>query len=250
VAPTLPPTTLERWARRTAIFDQMLSRAFPGGDAPPTLRAQLEEIRGMLGTIQGLRTQGLVEQRKLETLDHEARENRARLGHAMHVLAEDLSTARTAARAAEAEVAPYFDAEAQAETEAKQAYERLAEAGGLRPPKDPAPAARRLLRELADDLDRWELAQGASEKARTWLESKRQEVSDLDFQVKSMRQVLENTENSLAATKEASERSLLDSGRAVEEHEQRLLARAATYCEALRPRPELGDLFQQLEAQH
>lgn len=249
-APTLPPTTLERWARRTAIFDQMLTRAFPGGDAPPALRAQLEEIRGMLGTIQTLRSRGLAEQRKLEALDHEARETRARLGHAMHVLAEDLSTARTAARSAEAEVAPYFSAESKAEADAKDAYERLAQAGGLRPPKEPSSEIRGLLRELADDLDRWQLAQGASEKARTWLESKRQEVSDLDFQVKSMREVLENTETTLAATKAVSEAALMESGRAVEDFEQRLLTRASTYCEALRPRAELGDLFQLLETQH
>ncbi|MCA9579376.1 MAG: protein kinase [Sandaracinaceae bacterium] len=249
VAPTLPPTTLERWARRTAIFDQMLSRAFPGGDAPPALRAQLEEIREMLRAIQQLRTQGLGEQRKLEALDHEARETRARLGHAMHVLAEDLSSARTAARSAEADVTPYFTAESQAEAGAKDAYERLASAGGLRPPKEPSGEIRRLLRELADDLDRWELAKGASEKARAWLEGKRREVSDLEFQVKSMREVLENTEGTLAASKAASETALMESGRTVEEHEQRLLTRAATYCEALRPRPELGDLFQQLEHQ-
>ena len=71
----------------------------------------------------------------------------------------------------------------------------------------------------------------------------------LGSEVKSMREVLENTETTLATTKQVSERSLVESGRAVEEHEQNLLARAATYCEALRPRPELGDLFQQLEAQ-
>ncbi|MBK6576256.1 MAG: serine/threonine protein kinase [Sandaracinaceae bacterium] len=249
VAPTLPPTTLERWARRTAIFDQMLTRAFPGGDAPAALRAQLEEIREMLRTIQNLRTRGLGEQRKLETLDHEARENRARMGHAMHVLAEDLSSARTAARSAETDVAPYFTAEKQAETAVTEAYERLAAGGGLRPPKDPAGDVQRLLRELADGLDRWQLARGASEKARAWLDGKRQEVTDLDFQVKSMREVLERTETTMSANKAASEQALMDSGRAVEDFEQRLLVLAGHYCEGLRMRPELGDLFQQLETQ-
>ena len=65
-----------------------------------------------------------------------------------------------------------------------------------------------------------------------------------------MREVLENTEVTLSASKAASESTLMASGRTVEEHEQRLLTRAASYCEALRPRPELGDLFHQLENQH
>jgi serine/threonine-protein kinase len=249
VAPTLPPTTLERWARRTAIFDQMLLRAYPAGDAPAPLRTQLEEIRELLRTIQNLRTQGLGEQRKLETLDHEARESRARMGHAMHVLAEDLSSARTAARSAEVDVAPYFAAEKQAEAACTEAYERLAAGGGLRPPKDPAGDVRRLLRELADSLDRWHLARGGSEKAQAWLEGKRQEVADLDFQVKSVREVLERTEATMSHTKAAAEATLIESGRAVEGAEQRLLVLAGHYCEGLRMRPELGELFQQLETQ-
>jgi hypothetical protein len=146
-------------------------------------------------------------------------------------------------------VAPYFTAEKQAETAVTEAYERLAAGGGLRPPKDPAGDVQRLLRELADGLDRWQLARGGSEKARAWLEGKRQEVTDLDFQVKSMREVLERTETTMTANKAASEQALMDSGRAVEDFEQRLLVLAGHYCEGLRMRPELGDLFQQLETQ-
>ncbi len=249
VAPTLPPTTLDRWARRTVIFDQMLARAYPNGSAPAALTGQLAEIRQMLSTVQTLRAQGLAEQRKLETLDHEAKENRSRMGHAVHTLGEDLSSARSAARAADSEVAPYFAAEKEAAEAAQDAYQRLADIGGLKPPSDPSGPVQRLLRELADDLDRWQLTQGASEKARAWLEAKQREVKDLEFQVQSMRDVLERTETSMATTKAASEHSLLESGQAVERIEQQLLEVAGRYCEALRPRAELGDLFQQLEAQ-
>ena len=249
VAPTLPPTTLERWARRTAIFDQMLTRAYPGGDAPPALRAQLEEIREMLRTIQNLRTRGLGEQRKLETLDHEARENRARMGHAMHVLAETCRAPAPRPAARRPTWRPISRPKSRVRPPPTKPMSASPPRVACAPRRTPPATCSACCASWPTASDRWQLARGASEKARAWLEGKRQEVTDLDFQVKSMREVLERTETTMSANKAASEQALMDSGRAVEDFEQRLLGLAGHYCEALRMRPELGDLFQQLETQ-
>jgi serine/threonine-protein kinase len=247
VAPTLPPTTLERWARRTALFDQMLGRAFPGGGAPRPLLALLAEIRGDLARIHELRQQGLGEQRKLEALEGEARDGRARLGHAVHTLAQDLSRSRAEVRQAGAGVAPYFEADRQAEGAYRAAYQKLAARGGFREQDAPSAEMVALLRDGADALDRWLLSRGAADKARRWVEAKEREVSDLEYQVRILRGQLENMESEYDVSRQASELTLARAGREAQALEQSLIAKATRFCEDLRGRHELGDLFRLLE---
>ncbi len=179
-APTLPPTTLERWARRAVLFDQMLRRAYPNG-APPEAESQLGLIRDSLNQIQGLRSTGLAAQRELEGVEREAQDARARLGRAVHTLAEDLSKAREAER-----------------------------------------------------------------KAKAWLEAKAAEVHDLDFQVKILREQLEKSEAHHDGLRARAESALVDGGRELEQREQRLMEISGSFCEGLRGRAELEDLFAQL----
>lgn len=102
VAPTLPPTTLERWAGRTAIFDEMVRRAYPVGP-PAELGSRLADMRAALARVGSLRGEGLSMQRRLDVVESEARETRERLGYAMQRVGEGLSRAREAMRRAEAD---------------------------------------------------------------------------------------------------------------------------------------------------
>jgi len=245
--PTLPPTTLERWGRRTAIFDQMLGRAFGGAHAPPELADLLGEIREALERIHGLRSAGLKEQRKIDAAESAAKEARARLGFAVQSLAEDLSQARESARAARGEVTPYFTAEDQARASYGRSLDRLREAGGYREMTEPEPQLVRAIRELADAVDRWQLAHDAAAKARKWVDAKEGEVRDLDYQVKMLRQNLERSEEGFQATRDAAEAVLVDMEKQAVVVEQSLVGLATRFCDALRPRQELGDLFDKLE---
>lgn len=249
VAPTLPPTTLERWARRTAIFEQMLNRAYPAGDAPPDLRQLLEAIRNSLTHIHNLRSEGLREQRQLEQLQNDTRDQRARLGYAVQSLAEDLSQTRDAARRAKAEVAPYFEADDNAHASYRAAHSALQSRGGCQEVATPSEALVRAWREVTETLDRWLLASGAAQKARRWVDSKDEAVRDLEFQVDALRQQLERSEGEFDQKKAASESILVTKGNEVTSREQELFERATELATALRTRQELGDLFAQLESE-
>ncbi len=246
VAPTLPPTTLEKWAGRIAIFDQMVARAFPTG-APPDLMRLVEGLRGTLRRVQEIRSEGLKEQRKLEELETQARDNRARLGFAVQSLAEDLSQAREAARAATAEVSPYFDAEAQGRNAYTQAHQKLMELGGYKQMERPDESYAKALREVADAMDRWSLSTGAADKARKWVKAKEDEVQDLEFQVKALRGNLERLEGKYLLEKQSSEQLLVKGGAEAQECEKQLMTMASALADQLRVKRELRDLFAQLE---
>jgi serine/threonine-protein kinase len=246
-APTLPPTTLERWAQRTALFDRMLSRAYPGGDAPPAQVQALAEIRRILARVHELRRTGLEAQRKLEHMEAQAREGRERLGHAVHVLAEDLSKAREAARDAHKEVQPYFDAEQSARGSYAAAHEKLLALGGGALLEEPTSAAAAAAREMAEGLDRWVLAKGAAEKAHRWVDAKEREVADLEFQVGALRAQLERLESHHEDERATAEETLRAHGEETDRLEKRLTELGSTFVEPLRTRRDLGDLFARLE---
>ena len=245
-APTLPPTTLERWARRTALFDQMMQTAF-GASPPADMHRLLESIRGTLRRVHEIRSEGLKEQRKLEEFERTARDNRARLGFAVQSLAEDLSQSREAARAALGEVKPYFDGEAQAKAAYDTAHARLEQSGGYRVLESPDETIAKILRDVADALDRWSLAKGAADKARRWVESKQREVEDLEFQVKALRQQLERSETQYDEQRRGAEELLVKGGAEAQEKEEQLIKLAGAFCDQLRTRSELRDLFRRLE---
>ncbi|MEM6954896.1 MAG: protein kinase [Myxococcota bacterium] len=246
VAPTLPPTTAERWARRAVIFDEMLRAVYPAG-APAEVATLLEGVRDALRTMTEARTAGLQEQRTLEALEGEARESRARLGHAVQSLGEDLSAARENVRSAESEVKPYLDAEANALLAYEQAHGRLEAGGGYRRLREPTAGMAKALRDVAEAIERWELSNGAAEKARRWLEGRHEAVRDLEFQVKALRGQLARTENEYAEKRASFEARLGEAGSLVGAQEQRMLESARLLCDRLRSHPAAQPHFQRLE---
>jgi serine/threonine-protein kinase len=248
-AATLPPTTLERWARRAAVFEQMIRRAYPTSAPPPELARALDELKAVIARINELRVAGLREQRKLEAMEQNARDARTRLGHAVDTLGVDLSQARQALQSARQEVTPYFDADARARAAYVAAHERLAKSGFAGGVTTPTAEAAQRFREVAEALDHWVLSSVAAEKARRWLESKEREVQDLEFQVQALRAQRERVERQYESERELIEQMLQANGREIASADQRLMALGSAIVEPLRLRAsELGDLFAELES--
>ena len=178
----LPAVTLERWGRRSVVFEQMLRRAYPDTTPPAAALAALAEVREVLGRIASLRTTGLRRERQLEQLDASDLVARDQLGHAVQVLGEDLSHAREATRLL---------------------VERLA--------------------------------------------AKQRELADLDFQLSALREKLATQVEQTEQARAAADADLATKGAEVARLEQSLLGVATRFCEPLRGRPEVADLFAELE---
>jgi serine/threonine-protein kinase len=92
-AKTLPPVAIDRWVKRTAVFDEMLTAAF-GEERPGDLVGQLNEVKGLVREISEIRARAVEEQRALESIEARGRDTRQRFGHAVDALGIDLSKAR------------------------------------------------------------------------------------------------------------------------------------------------------------
>jgi serine/threonine-protein kinase len=246
VAATLPPTTLELWTSRTAILEEMFRRVYPTGQLPPQTAAELGELRGTIARMHDLRTSGLREQRKLEQMEVQAKEGRQRLGHAMAVLGEDLSTARVAHRAAEHQVKPHLEPAAQWAAHWKTVFGRIGQ-GGFSESMQPSVAAEQLLKDAHDAMQKWRQAEEGSHKARTWLEGQGQAVRDLEFQTEALRAQLERLESTYEDGRRSIEDALTATGRELDGLDRRLTEIGSHLVGPMRQRPDLGDLIQRLE---
>src|SRR6266536_286696 len=121
---SLPPVAIDRWAKRTEVFEQMLARAF-GGTAPPELSRMLGEVKTLVRAVAEFRVESAAEQRKLEGLEARGRDGRQRFGFAVDALGIDASKAREEARAAHAEVVPFTKATVDARAVALAARDEI-----------------------------------------------------------------------------------------------------------------------------
>ncbi len=246
-ARTLPPTTLERWARRAAVFEQMLARAYPGAAPPAELAQALVALKRVIAQINELRAAGLKEQRKLDVLDTSVREARTRLGHAVDTLGVDLSSAREAARGARPEVQPHFDADRLAREAYVATHSRLIEAGwhlGVAAPTAEIAAA---FRATADALAQWQHTHATAEKAQRWVEARDRAVTDLEFQVEALRAQRQRVEDTHEQEQDAIDARLIAHGRQIGALDEELMRLGERLAAPLRPRTDLGGLFVELE---
>ena len=136
-----------------------------------------------------------------------------------------------------------------------EVQQRLAErriegtAGGGMVQNQPRADLTSAARELADSLDRWDLAQGAADKARRWLEAKEREVSDLEFQVGALRAQLEKLEESYDERRGVAEEELRTHGEETQTLEARLTELGAAFVQPLSSRTDLIDLFARLQSE-
>ncbi|MBI2391039.1 MAG: protein kinase [Deltaproteobacteria bacterium] len=246
-AATLPPVTLDRWARRLTVFEQMLQRAYPSG-APADQRSTLESVKKVVTEIASLRGSSVEDQRKLEGLEGRQREGRERFGRAVDALGVDASKAREVARAAREGVDPYTKAVSQARDLAQKTHGEILHWEGRCGFNAPYAELSDSYRKMADVVDHWLKTYDLEKQAVAWAEAKEQEVQDLDFQIQELRAQLGKFEQSLEQEHAQLEAKVSAAGKRAGELEEALLELATRFCAPLRTKPELAALFTELEA--
>ena len=221
---------LDGWSERVRVYAQMLARAFPGG-APSALAAQGAELQGTVARLRRLQGRSAELSERSREAAAELQQARERLGHAVEVLARDLSERRR--EAGRALVPGGFVG---GWADAYRAALALAVELDMREPDRPSEDGRAALR---DALAAYE----------GWLESTQDEVlHDLEFQLSVLRSTLEKREREAQDERARITVTLTEIGHERGALESALLALAQELESALRPRAELAALFARLDA--
>lgn len=244
---TLPPASIDRWARRTLIFEQMLAKAH-GPKPPPEARELLTTIQRRVREISVVRADAVKEQRKLTALETKLREGRQRFGTAVEGLGVDASKARELARAAHE----------QAETVAKRTAQLRKQAQDLHPDiivwegrcafEEPYLQLADAYRRTADAVEAWHQARQRDLEAEKKAKELEGVVSDLEYQIGELRAGLSRLEKSSEQERETIEKRSTELGQKAEAMEHELMELATNFCEPMRAVAGLAPLFQQLES--
>jgi len=246
-ARTLPPVAIDRWVKRTSLFEQMLDIAFPG-ERPSQLNHLLAEVKELVRQISELRAKAVTEQRAIEAIEARGREIRQRLGHAVDALGVDASKARDETKAALAGAAALtIDLDRPARELQRKVLEVIRWEGRsafVEPYRELSVA----YRECADIVDYWLSAKQRLAEAEARVAARRGEVEDLEFQIRELRSVLAKNEEELEREEGDRRKIVSELGPRADDLEALLLERATRFCTPLRARRELSPLFHELES--
>jgi serine/threonine-protein kinase len=243
---TLPPVALDRWAHRTTVFEQMLTRAF-GTASPPDLVKLLGRVKQLVGKVAEVRAEGVAEQRKLEAIEQKEREGRQRFGFAMDALGLDASAARQQARASQESIVQIQGQIEQIATGSKEAFREMTFWEGRFAFREPSRQLSAAYRAAADVIDHWYELRQQEKSIQGQSEERERMVADLDYQIRELRAAMANFEQSVGAEKAAQQGIITELGQRGDALDAELVNLASLFCAPLRSRPELGAFFKELE---
>ncbi|MGD0675537.1 MAG: serine/threonine-protein kinase [Polyangiaceae bacterium] len=242
-----PGIVVEQWKRRVVVFELMAARAY--GPRPPAEQEQwLAEIRLLVRQIDEVRKASAKEQRILETIEARGREGRQRLGFAVDALGLDASKAKEDARAARARTDALARKVGEAARLYDEAHDELLSWEGRSAQTEPYPQLAEAHRTCAAAMDGWLAAKNQAREATEAVDAKDRTVDDLDYQIAQLRSALASHEQGIDRDRDAARRRAVELDALADQTEGRLLQLASAFCAPLRTRPDLGLLFQSLEA--
>ncbi|MBI5535030.1 MAG: protein kinase [Deltaproteobacteria bacterium] len=244
---SLPPTALDRWARRILTFEQMLRTAY-GPSPPAAMRRLVDRIREQVDDVRFLRSQEAAEQDKLEVIEAREREGRQRFGFAADALGVDVSRARNEARQAHldaAAAASHSTLHASRLRQLQSEIRALEEQAGAGAPPDGLAVA---YRSAADEIDAWQRTLLETASMRQRADQADRIVVDLEYQIQELRAGLTRLEQSSERERAQVEATVIELGRRAETLQNDLLQLATELCTPLRSFPALAPMFLELEA--
>jgi len=246
-AKTLPPVAIDQWVKRTAVFERMLAKAYLGA-RPLDLEQLFSDVKRLVLEIGDLRAKAIADQRTLESIEARGRETRQRFGHAVDALGIDASKARDELKAALARAAPAQATLAASRQTMKAAMAEILLWEGRSGMQEPYRELATAYRAAADLTDNWLLAKAEAATAEREAAARKTEVDDLEFQIKELRAALAAQSEGQEREEENFQRGVSEAGKRADELDRELLELASRFCAPLRMRPELTDLFHELEA--
>jgi serine/threonine-protein kinase len=195
-----------------------------------------------------MRFESIAEQRKLEGLESRGRDGRQRFGFAVDALGVDASKARDEARVARTAVAPFSEKVTEAKQAVLAAHREILMWEGRSAFEEPYKGLEEAYAQAASAVSSWLVVRKDEQRSTAHAEGRDREVLDLEFQIHELRAALANLEHNVEEEKTKSEQHIAELDAKTEALQVELLALATRFCAPLRRRPELGALFQELEA--
>jgi serine/threonine-protein kinase len=225
----------------------MLATAYLGA-RPTEVEHLFNEVKRLVREIGDLRAKAVADQRSLESIEARGRETRGRFGHAVDALGVDASKARDELKAAQARLAAAQAAVAAPREAMKPAMAEILRWEGRSAMQEPYRELAAAYRAAADLTDAWLAAKKEAQAAEREAAQRKTEVDDLEFQIKELRAALAAQSESQEREEENFQRGVSEAGKRADELDRELLEMASRFCAPLRMRPELTDLFHELEA--
>ena len=201
-APPPPPPPPQsagviEWANRAGLFSRMVSRAYPGGNAPPDVAQAISQVWDLASRATRLEGEVASHTRKLESLERRGRALRAEIGRKVEELAHEESRVLRELAAEQTEANRLREAVSAAERGAMAARQQADHAA-----QQPPNAAWRVVFERAG------AAQAFVDARREALSEREQKAAAKDAQVRDLRRQIEELRAQLARYAEALEEDL------------------------------------------